>query len=55
MSGMKDYENFTIIIEQGKNIINKFMENFFIAKLMDESNKMETFGLTGMSEETKEE
>jgi hypothetical protein len=33
--GLKDYENFQTEIEQGKNIIEKFKENFFIAKLME--------------------
>jgi hypothetical protein len=34
--GLKDYQNFTEQIEQGKNIISKFKDNFFILDLMNE-------------------
>ena len=37
--GIKDYENFQTEIEQGKNIIVKFKENFFISKIMEEQNE----------------
>ena len=54
--GIKDYENFQTEIEQGKNIIVKFKDNFFIAKLMEEqseSNKVTNFFGTQPEEEAK--
>ena len=44
--GLKDYENFCDQIEQGKNIIQKFRDNFFILDLMkdqNDENKVEKF------------
>ena len=44
MLALKNYDKFQLDIEQGKNIVKKFLENFFISELMDESNKMKDFG-----------
>lgn len=41
--GLRDYEEFQSELEQGKNIVVKFLENFFISKLMDNSNKVGNF------------
>ena len=53
MDGMKEYETFTQTIESGKNIISKFMENFFIAKLMEDQSRMKDFDPNYKAEETK--
>ena len=51
--GIRDHDTFQANIEQGRNIVNKFIENFFIKNLMDEStNKMASFGFI---EETKKQ
>ena len=34
-NGIRDFDGFLAEIERGKNIVNKFQENFFIAKLME--------------------
>ena len=36
MASVKNYEQFQKDIEQGKNIVSKFLENFFISELMDD-------------------
>jgi hypothetical protein len=54
--GLKDQENFKEQIEQGKNIIAKFKDNFFILELMNEQsegNKVENFFGVAKEEEKK--
>lgn len=41
-------------MEQGKNIVKKFLENFFISELMDEQNKMKSFRSDQSTEEAKQ-
>ena len=53
MKGVKDFKSFEIEIDQGISIISKFKENFFIAKLMDEQNKMLDFQKSVEKEEVK--
>ena len=50
MLAIKNYEQFQTDIDQGKSIIKKFLENFFISELMDESNKMKEFGGSNSSQ-----
>jgi len=53
VEGIRQYDDFMEKIDMGKSIIKRFKDNFFIAKLMDESNKVEKF--LGVQEESKEE
>ena len=39
MKGIRDYESFQEEMERGQSIVDKFRENFFIAQLMDASQK----------------
>ena len=42
-SGIHDYENYTALLEQGKNIVQKFLENFFLLEIMEQDDKMTRF------------
>jgi len=42
-SGLHDYENYCKQLEQGKNIVSKFIENFFLLEIMQKDDKMARF------------
>ena len=51
-SGLHDYENYCAQLEQGKNIVSKFIENFFLLEVMEKDDKMAIFKKdNGLSEE----
>lgn len=52
--GIKDYDKYMEQIQLGKNILTKFNENFFIAKLMDDDqDKVKNFLGDTQEEEKK--
>jgi len=51
---IRDYPNFQEQIEHARSICTKFVENFFIKDLMDQSNKVATFLSQGPEEEKKQ-
>lgn len=50
--GIRNYEQFSSDIEHGRNIVSKFIDNFFIKDLMQKS-KMDDMGFPESSEEEK--
>ena len=42
-SGLHDYEAYCAQLEQGKNIVSKFIENFFLLEVMEKDDKMARF------------
>ena len=53
-SGIHDYENYTALLEQGKNIVQKFLENFFLLEIMEQDDKMTRFAKDQNQEEQKQ-
>lgn len=52
--GIKDFDGYMDSLQHGKNILIKFNENFFISKLMDESeDKVKDFLGNNKEEEKK--
>jgi len=42
-SGIYDYENYCALLEQGKNIVTKFLDNFFLLEIMEKDDPMTRF------------
>lgn len=52
--GIKDYDGYMEQLQNGKNILIKFNENFFISKLMeDDQDKVKNFLGDNQEEEKK--
>ena len=55
MKGVRDHESFQEEMERGQSIVDKFRENFFIAQLMDASQKFKDLEKTQESLQKQEE